>query len=76
MLYDTVQLIDQAELDHIEGRLQCRLNGRVRNLRLVLHDHGLVLCGCAPTYYAKQLAQHALMEITNLPLLANDIAVA
>jgi hypothetical protein len=35
----------------------------------------LVLCGHAHTYYAKQLAQHAVMEASSLPIRANEIDV-
>ena len=64
------------EIDNLEIRLQCRLNGRVRNFRLVLHDRGIVLRGLARTYYGKQLAQHAVMEALDLPIVANEIEVA
>jgi len=33
------------------------------------------LRGQVHTYYAKQLAQHAVMETTGLPILANEIEV-
>jgi hypothetical protein len=58
-----------------EARVLCRLGGRVRDFQLVLRDEGLVLRGQAHTYYAKQLAQHTVMEATELPILANDIEV-
>jgi hypothetical protein len=41
----------------------------------VVRGCGLVLTGQASTYYAKQLAQHAVMEATALPILANEIDV-
>jgi hypothetical protein len=47
------------------------LGGRVSDLRLLLRDNGVVLQG----YYAKQLAQEAVMKATKLPLLANEIEV-
>lgn len=59
----------------IEAHVAGRLCGRVRNLRLALHDGGLVLKGLAQTYHAKQLAQHAVMEATDLPIVANEIEV-
>ena len=59
----------------VEGYVRSRLNGRVYNLRVVFRDQGLVLQGCAHTYYAKQLAQHALQEASGLPILANEIEV-
>jgi hypothetical protein len=63
-------------VDHLETHVQSRLNGRVRDFRLVLRGNGLILTGHAATYYAKQLAQHAVMEATTLPILANDIEVS
>lgn len=64
-----------SERDHVETHVQQRLHGRVSNLRLQLRDEGLVLQGHAQTYYVKQLAQHAVLEATELPLLANEIEV-
>lgn len=63
------------EVERLANQVQARLGGRVRDLRLVLQDHGLVLRGRAPTYHAKQLAQHAVMTATRLPILANEIEV-
>jgi hypothetical protein len=45
------------------------------DFRLSVRDDGLVLQGHAPTYYAKQLAQEAVKEITTIPIRANDIEV-
>jgi hypothetical protein len=63
-----------------EERLQCllqkRLGSRIRNLRVQLLPHGLVLQGRAATFYAKQLAQHVAMELAAVPILANDIEVS
>jgi hypothetical protein len=63
------------ELEQVETHLQSRLHGRVRHFRLVAEGCGLVLTGHARTYYAKQLAQHEVMEATALPILANEIQV-
>ena len=62
-------------LSRLEGRVQRRLNGRLREFRLLLRDHGLVLRGHTRTYHAKQLAQHAVMEEVPLPIRANEIEV-
>jgi hypothetical protein len=59
----------------LEAHVQCRLGGQIREFRLVVADKGLLLRGHARTYYAKQLAQHAVMEATALPILANEIEV-
>jgi hypothetical protein len=63
------------ELEELETRVQSRLNGRVRHFRLMACGRGLILMGRAHTYYAKQLAQHAVMEATALPILVNEIEV-
>ncbi len=63
------------QLGQLEAVLQSRLSGRVHNLRLVVRDQGIVLQGCARTYYAKQLAQYEAMEAGGFPILANDIEV-
>jgi len=63
------------ELEQLEERLRCRLGGRIIDLQLVPRGKGLVLRGRSYTYYAKQLAQHAVMEATETPLVANEIQV-
>jgi len=63
-------------LDRISEHIQCRLTGRVRDFQLFVRDQGLVLRGHAHTYYAKQLAQQAVMETTSLPIQANEIEVS
>jgi hypothetical protein len=65
----------ETGLDELEARLQGQLRGRVRELRLLNWTGGVVLRGFARTYYAKQLAQHAVMTNTRLPILANEIEV-
>ena len=71
----TLELTTQAGIDQLETRLQGQLSGRVRNLHLAMEESGVVLHGIARTYYAKQLAQHAFMRETQLPLAANEIEV-
>lgn len=62
-------------LAELEVRVQGRLSGRVRSLQLYVHKFGIVLRGFARTYHAKQLAQHAVMSETDVPILANEIEV-
>jgi hypothetical protein len=60
----------------LAARVHAYLGGRVRDFRLELCDgRGLVLRGRAPTYYAKQVAQHAVMAASRLPIAANEIEV-
>jgi hypothetical protein len=61
--------------DSLELQLQRRLGSRVRDLRIVFRSEGIVLHGRASTYHAKQLAQHAAMDLIQMPILANDIEV-
>jgi len=64
-----------ATLDDLEAHLQSQLTGRIRRLRLLDRQGGLVLQGQANTYYAKQLAQEIVMNATTLTLAANEIEV-
>jgi hypothetical protein len=66
--------IDDHEA-HLAMLIQDRLGGRVRDLRILLRSAGIILQGRAATYHAKQLAQHAAMEVAGRPILANDIEV-
>jgi hypothetical protein len=62
-------------LARIEEHVRYRLAGLLRDFHLVVRDNGLVLRGHAHTYYAKQLAQHAVMEASSLPIRANELEV-
>lgn len=64
-----------AHPEQIETLLQRRLGNRIRDLRVAVRTGGIVLQGRTATYHAKQLAQHAVMELTELPILSNDIEV-
>jgi len=59
----------------LETLVQRRLGARIRKLRIILRHDGVVLQGMASTYYAKQLAQHAAMDLGELPIVANEIEV-
>lgn len=65
----------EPSAEHLEALVQQRSHGRVRNLRVFVQDQGLILQGQTSAYYAKQLAQHAAMEFSGLPILTNDIKV-
>jgi len=69
---DLTTLIRATEL---ETHVQYRLGRQVRDLQLIFADKGLILRGRTQTYYAKRLAQHAVLEATMLPILANEIEV-
>jgi hypothetical protein len=61
-----------AELERI---VNDRLQGRVRAFHLAVEGRGLVLRGTARSYYAKQVAQQLVMELTTVPIVANDVEV-
>jgi hypothetical protein len=61
--------------EYLEMMVQRRLGSRVRGLRILNRPGGIILQGRATTYHAKQLAQHAVMEVIHQPILANDIEV-
>ena len=71
----TIDLTEMSETTQIEARIRSRLSGRIRGLQVLRENNGLILRGRTPTYYAKQLAQHAVMAATDLPILANEIEV-
>jgi hypothetical protein len=71
------RIILATSTDQLETLIKRMLLGRaaLRRIRILVHEQGLILQGSAATYYAKQLAQHAALEVTGLPLLANEIEV-
>ncbi len=69
-------VLRQEDLDRIGAQVQHQLSGRLRDLRLERRGEGVVLTGRARSYYAKQLAQHAVMGATVLPILGNEIEVS
>lgn len=65
-----------CDVEQLERTLRHQLNGRISNFCLVKSVGGVVLQGGARSFYAKQVAQHAVMEALELPIIANDIEVA
>jgi hypothetical protein len=64
-----------ARIERLALDVQGRLGGRVRNFRLLIQGTGVILLGQVDTYHAKQLVQHAVLEESGLPLLANKMEV-
>lgn len=63
------------QMERLEMQVQQRLGSRVRDFHIVERPDGVVLQGRTTTYHAKQVAQHAVMELTGQPIVANDIEV-
>jgi aspartyl-tRNA synthetase len=76
--FEVLEAIEAIEMndERLEALTQVRLGNRVRNLRVLRGKDGLVLRGKTTTYYAKQLVQHAVMELDESRILANDIEVS
>jgi hypothetical protein len=61
----------------IEGYIERRASGRIRDLHVVCSDDAIILQGRSRTYHAKQLAQQAVLDLTDgFPLLTNQIVVS
>ena len=69
---------DEQELAvRIEGYIERRASGRIRDLHVVCSEDRIILQGRSRTYHAKQLAQQAVLDLTDgYPLLANQIVVS
>ena len=65
----------QAECTTCKAQISSLLGGRIDGLRLLIRDDGIILRGRSRTYHAKQLALQAVMEATELPVVANEIEV-
>ncbi len=63
--------------ERIEGQIERRASGRIRDLLVVCSEHLIILKGRSRTYHAKQLAHQAALDVTDgYPLLANQIVVS
>jgi osmotically-inducible protein OsmY len=60
----------------IHQRIESRLFGRVKNLRVRAFDGVVILEGQCATYYTKQLAQHTAMGVLEDEHLENSIVVS
>lgn len=66
--------LDLAE--RIEGHIDRRASGRIRDLHVVCSKGMIILMGRSRTYHAKQLAQEAVWDLTEgHTALANQIVV-
>lgn len=67
----------QEELaERIEGHIERRASGRIRDLHVVYSEDAIILQGRSRTYHDKQLAQQAVLDLTDgYPLLTNQIVV-
>ena len=73
----TVRVEGESELaEQIEGQIERRASGRIRDLHVVCSEDRIILTGRSRTYHAKQLAQQVVLDLTDgHPALANQIVV-
>ena len=71
----TLPELQPSLADQVERRVLQRTSGQIRNLRVELYPGEIVLCGRTTTYYAKQLATHAALDIIENITLTNEIEV-
>jgi hypothetical protein len=71
----STEVVAASEFVRLEEHVQARVGRRVCDFRVVVQGRGIVLRGRAPSYYTKQLAQHEVMRVSDLLILANEITV-
>jgi osmotically-inducible protein OsmY len=59
----------------IERVVQSRTGGKIQALKVVVERDGVCLQGRCATFYSKQLAQHAAMDLSGELTLTNEIEV-
>ena len=71
------ETVAEAEMlaARIERAVQQQTCGRIRDLRVEVSREGVLLSGRCPTYYCKQLAQTAAMEMPGNFRLTNELEV-
>ena len=74
-LQETPRSDPWEQLDRIERTIREQFAHRIYNFRIRAFDDGLVLEGRTKTYYGKQSVLQAVMNATELPILADRIDV-
>lgn len=72
---DLLEVPCLEDLEQIQQEIRRNLSLRVNNLRIRATNEGLILEGRTKSYYGKQMVQHAVMDATEFPILANNIVV-
>ena len=62
-------------LRDLEVRIQRMLGSRIRDFQIIATADGLILNGSSNSWYAKQLAQHAVIEAMRIGISSNQIVV-
>jgi len=68
---------DEGFVERLEGYIERRASGRIRDLHVVCSEDSIILQGRSRTYHAKQLAQQAVLDFTDGEQeLTNEIVVS
>lgn len=59
----------------VERAIFTRTGGQIRNLRVHCGESCITMHGDVPTYYLKQLASHAVLELGDSVRVTNEIEV-
>jgi osmotically-inducible protein OsmY len=59
----------------IAGAIERQTTGRVQSLRVEVNGDGVMISGRCQSFYMKQLAQHAAMQVAGAEVLTNRIEV-
>ena len=70
-----VSVSNQQLAATIERVILDRTGGKIQRLKVEIRRETIVLHGVCPTFYAKQLAQHAAMRLAGNLTVANDLKV-
>jgi hypothetical protein len=77
MAVSTHSGISPSLADSISRLVQSRTGGRIRSLNVEVVGGDVVISGRASTYYLKQLATHAALDLAGqFATLSNEIAVS
>lgn len=67
---------DQSREVRIRQAIASRTSGRIRKLEIAVEGSKLVITGQSSTYYGKQLATHAALDVAETLVIQNDVVVA
>ncbi|MBI1345702.1 hypothetical protein GC163_05375 [bacterium] len=64
---------DPAE--EVRQLVEMRTGGRIQELQVAVEGQRLIISGRTGTYYSKQLATHAALDVTQQLVIQNDVIV-
>ncbi len=67
--------LEVTHQEQIQQLVASRIRGRIRELQICVRGDTLVISGHATTYYSKQLATHAVLDVSDARVIQNDVVV-